>query len=135
MWHRRRNFNPIASTVPKCRMFKLLRWMQNLHQSPWDYQILNADRSPRVNNFIKIIFAGNQTHEHGGRFIFKIHILFHGDNSWIVALKTNEVWFSERSWTCLQVLFESLFSSTKILNMAIVRNYEIILGQSLNHCI
>jgi hypothetical protein len=26
-------------------IFKLLRWMQNLHQSTWDYAILYAERS------------------------------------------------------------------------------------------
>jgi hypothetical protein len=25
--------------------FKLLRWMQNLHQTPWDHETLYADRS------------------------------------------------------------------------------------------
>jgi hypothetical protein len=27
------HFNAAASVVPKCRMFRLLMWMQNLHQS------------------------------------------------------------------------------------------------------
>jgi hypothetical protein len=34
--------------------------------------------------------------------------------------QTNEVWYNERSWTCLQVLFESLSSLTEFLNMAMV---------------
>jgi hypothetical protein len=37
-------FNPVASTIPKWRMFKLLRWMQNVHQSMWDHGILYADK-------------------------------------------------------------------------------------------
>jgi hypothetical protein len=38
-------FNPVPSTIPKWRTFKLLRWMQNLHQSTWDHEILYTDRS------------------------------------------------------------------------------------------
>jgi hypothetical protein len=35
---------------------------------------------------------------------------------------TNEVLYSERSWSHLQVLYEFLFYLTEILNMAVVRN-------------
>jgi hypothetical protein len=37
-------FNPVSSTITKWQMFKLLRWMQNLHQSMWDHEILYTDR-------------------------------------------------------------------------------------------
>jgi hypothetical protein len=40
-------FNPVPSTIPKWRTFKLLRWMQNLHQSTWDHAILETDRSSK----------------------------------------------------------------------------------------
>jgi hypothetical protein len=40
-------FNPVPSTIPKRRTFKLLRWMQNLHQSTWDHEILYTDRSSK----------------------------------------------------------------------------------------
>jgi hypothetical protein len=33
-------FNPVSSTIPKWRTFKLLRWVQNLHQSTWNHEIL-----------------------------------------------------------------------------------------------
>jgi hypothetical protein len=36
---------------------------------------------------------------------------------------TNEISSSEGSWAYLQVLFESLFSFTRLLNMAMVRNF------------
>jgi hypothetical protein len=36
----------------------------------------------------------------------------------------NEVWHSERPWTH-QVLFESLFTLTERLHMALVRNFEV----------
>jgi hypothetical protein len=39
--------NPVPSTIPKWRMFKLLRWMQNSHQSTWDHEILYTDRSSK----------------------------------------------------------------------------------------
>jgi hypothetical protein len=38
-------FNAVPSTIPKWRTFKLLKWMQNLHQSTWDRGILYTDRS------------------------------------------------------------------------------------------
>jgi hypothetical protein len=48
--HRRRplchNFIPAASTTPKLRTW-LLRWMQNLHQSTRDHEILYAERSSK----------------------------------------------------------------------------------------
>jgi hypothetical protein len=37
-------FNPVVSTIPKWRMFKLPKWTQNLDQSTWDQEILYADR-------------------------------------------------------------------------------------------
>jgi hypothetical protein len=39
----------------------------------------------------------------------------------------------ERSWTDLHVLLETLFSLTELLNMAVFRNYEVMLGQTLNY--
>jgi hypothetical protein len=40
-------FNSVTSTIPKWRTFKLLRWMQNLHQSAWEHEILYTDRSSK----------------------------------------------------------------------------------------
>jgi hypothetical protein len=31
---------PVASTIPKWRMFKLLRWMKNLPQSMRDHNVV-----------------------------------------------------------------------------------------------
>jgi hypothetical protein len=45
--------------------------------------------------------------------------------------QTNKAWNSKGSWTCLRVLFETLFYLTKLLNLTMVRNFEIILGQTL----
>jgi hypothetical protein len=45
---------------------------------------------------------------------------------------SNEVLCVERSWTYLQVLFE-VFSLTELLNVAVFRNYEVMLGQTLNY--
>jgi hypothetical protein len=46
---------------------------------------------------------------------------------------SNEVLYIKRSWTFLQLLFESSFSLTELLNMAIFRNCEIMLVQMLNY--
>jgi hypothetical protein len=45
----------------------------------------------------------------------------------------HEVMYIERSWTYLQVLFESLFSLTELLNKPVFRNYKVMLGQTLNY--
>jgi hypothetical protein len=44
------------------------------------------------------------------------------------CMKTNELWYSKRSWTYLQVLFESLFCLMQFLNMVMVQNFEVMLG-------
>jgi hypothetical protein len=41
---------------------------------------------------------------------------------------TNKPWYSIKSWTYLKVLFESLFCLTQFLNMAMMRNFEAMLG-------
>jgi hypothetical protein len=46
---------------------------------------------------------------------------------------TNEVLHIERYWIYLQVLFESSFSLTERLNVAIFRIYAVTLGQKLNY--
>jgi hypothetical protein len=39
-------------------IFKLLRWMQNLHHLTWDHEILYADKtSTELTTFIKTTFA------------------------------------------------------------------------------
>jgi hypothetical protein len=44
-------------------------------------------------------------------------------------LHLDELWYSKRSWTYLQVLIESLFCLTQfLLNMTMVRNFEVMLG-------
>jgi hypothetical protein len=39
--------NPVTSTIPKWRTFKLLRWMQNMHQSTWDHENVYTGRSSK----------------------------------------------------------------------------------------
>jgi hypothetical protein len=48
-------------------------------------------------------------------------------------LLLDKVLYSEISWTYLQVLFESLFSLTELLNMTVVWNFAVMLGQTLKH--
>jgi hypothetical protein len=47
-------FNSVSSNIPKWRPFKRLRWMQNLHQSTWDHDILYTDRSSKDEQLLKI---------------------------------------------------------------------------------
>jgi hypothetical protein len=120
---RRLTFNPVPSTIPKWRTFKLLRWMQNLHQSTWDHEILYTDTHSKDEKLlIRPFLSKTKKYEYGGRLNVRIHSLFCGDNSWTVALRQMN-W----SWTYLQVLFESLFCLTQFLNMAMVRNFEVML--------
>jgi len=82
------NFYPVASTIPKWRTFKLLRWMQNLHQSTWDHEILYADRSSKVKQLLTRQFLlKNKNMNMAGGWKLKIYILFYRDNSWTVALR------------------------------------------------
>jgi hypothetical protein len=102
-------FNPVASTIQKLRAFKLLRWMQKLPQSSWDHEILYADRSSEDKQlWVKPLLQETKKYERDGRLKYKIHILL------------NDIWYNERSRTCQQVLFESLFSLTELLSMALV---------------
>jgi hypothetical protein len=48
-------------------------------------------------------------------------------------LLLDKVFYSERQWTHLQVLSESLFSLTDLLNVAVFRNYEDMLGQTVKY--
>jgi hypothetical protein len=80
-----------------------------------------------MDKFNETIFVKNKKYERGCRLKVKVHILFYGDNSRTIAVE-NEVWYSRRSWTYLQVLFYSLFCLNKLLNMAMVRNFEVMLG-------
>jgi hypothetical protein len=48
---------------------------------------------------------------------------------------TSEVWYSERLRTYPQVVSFVLFCLTKLLNMAMVQNVEVILEQTPNHSV
>jgi hypothetical protein len=93
--------------------FKLLRWMQSFHQSTWQHETMCADRSsedeqlltrPQTKNtnltccrHLKLTFG----------FYEIPHKSLHFDN---------EVW---------HIVFESLFTLTERLHMALVRNFEV----------
>jgi hypothetical protein len=47
----------------------------------------------------------------------------------------NAVWYSRSLWTYIQVLFESLFCFIKLLHIVMVQNFEVMLGQTLNHSV
>jgi hypothetical protein len=82
------HINPVLSSIPKWRTFKLLRWMQNLHQSTWELEILCTDRSSKDEQLLMRPFLSKtKKYEHGGQLNVKIHSLFCGDNSWTFALR------------------------------------------------
>jgi hypothetical protein len=74
-------FNPVASTIPKWRAFKLLKWEQNcasLHESMGICMLIDLKM---MNNFSKNSFVNNQKYDCRGRLNFKINVFFCGDNS------------------------------------------------------
>jgi hypothetical protein len=134
-WPRRRTFNPVASTIPKWRTFKILRWMQNLHKSIWDHQVLYPKRSSKHEelSITQFLRKPKNTNMKGGWKLKFVELFFHGDNLWTVARR--QVWYRKRSWTYLQVLFEPLFCFTELLHMATVQNFEVMLDTVLNQSV
>jgi hypothetical protein len=45
-------FNSVASTITIWRTLRLLRWMQNFHESTWENEILYVDVSPKDEQFL-----------------------------------------------------------------------------------
>jgi hypothetical protein len=73
-------------------IIKLVRWMQNLHQSKWDHKILYADRTSEDEQLlIRPLLRELKKYEHGGRLNVKVNILFYGENSWIVARRQTKI--------------------------------------------
>jgi hypothetical protein len=44
-------FNHVASTIQTWPTFRLLRWVQNLHQSKWDHEIVMLIYLQMTNDF------------------------------------------------------------------------------------
>jgi hypothetical protein len=55
------------------------------------------------------------------------HVFFMYITYKLLHLQLDKVWCCRRSWTDLQVLFDSLICLQKGLNMAMVRNCKVIL--------
>jgi hypothetical protein len=122
--------NPITSTIPKWWTFKLLSWIQTLHQSVWNHEMLYDDTSSKAEQLVimyecnKTTFVKNQKYEHGGQLKSKTDILFFA----LRQMKFGRV--KDHRYTYKL----SSFSLIKLLNMAMVQNSVIMLGQMLNHC-
>jgi hypothetical protein len=105
-------FNPVAPTIPKLWSFKLLRWIQNLHQPTRDHEILYDDTSSKNEQlfFIRQIFVKNKRQEREGKIKVKIRILFYFMQTTHKPLYVKQKKFGtvKRSLTYLQVLFELL---------------------------
>jgi hypothetical protein len=96
-------------------IFKLLRWMQDLHQSMWDHKT----------TFNMTTFARIQTYERGRWLKVKIHILFYGQNSWTAALgqmKYCTLKDHGHTYKC----YLNRYSLMELLNMAVFQNFEVI---------
>jgi hypothetical protein len=74
----------------------------------------------------------NRKHEYGGQLKVNIRILFYGDSSRTVAI-IRQMKFGKVKYLghACKFYFES-FNLTKILNMAMVRNSKVMLGQTLD---
>jgi hypothetical protein len=72
----------------------------------------------------------NQKYEPGGRL--KVSIFMETTHK---PLLDKCSWYSKTSCTYLQLIFESLCYLTKLLNMAMVWNFELMLRQTLNHSV
>jgi hypothetical protein len=69
-------------------ILKLLRWIQNLHQTMWDHEILYADRSSRGKQLsMRTPFQKTKSTNMMEQLKVNIHILFYGQNSWTVELR------------------------------------------------
>jgi hypothetical protein len=96
----------------------------------WNHEILYDDTSSKAEQLVimydcnKTTFVKNQNYEHGGQLKSKTRILFFA----LRQMKFGRV--KDHRYTYKL----SSFSLIKLLNMAMVQNSEIMLGQMLNHC-
>jgi hypothetical protein len=75
--------------------------------------------------------------KHGGGSLLKvkIHILFYGDISWNVSFTVRQMEFGTVNKYRHTCFFWIIILFDEILNMAMVRNFEVVLGQTLNHSV
>jgi hypothetical protein len=75
-------FKPVALTIPKLRgRSDPLSWMQHLHHSTWDHEILYSDSSLKDEQLLIMPFfvvAKNKNYELVGQLKMRIHVLFYG---------------------------------------------------------
>jgi hypothetical protein len=78
--------------------FERLRWIQNLHQSTWDHEMVYADRSSKGQDCF--CEESNKKYEHGVRLSVRIHILFSRDTvHWkSMGLPTIFIWMFFFAW-------------------------------------
>jgi hypothetical protein len=101
-------------------IFRLLRWMQNLHQSMLDHGILYADSSSDARQLLlRPLLRETKNMNMMGCWKLKwTYCLMETTHETLHLDK--QIWYNERQWTCLQVLFEYLFSLMDLMNMAMV---------------
>jgi hypothetical protein len=112
--------------------FKQLRWMKNLRQSTWDNKILYADRSSKDKQLLVMSLwrkTKNASMAVGWKFKY-VYYFMEGTHEQLHL----DIWrFVHWKIIDIQVLLKSLFPLTDLLNMAVVRRFEVMLGQTLKY--
>jgi hypothetical protein len=103
-WRWRRSYNPVSSTIPKMADIKLLIWIQNMHHSMLEHEILKAEKSSTDKQLLIRLILSKPKYYSERRLKFTIYLYC---ALWRQPMnhctQTNEVWRSKRSWTYLQV--------------------------------
>jgi hypothetical protein len=82
---------------------------------------------------IRLLLQKNENTNIVGGWKLKFTFYFMEKTHELLHLEKWSFLYIERSWTCQQVLFESLFCLTELLNMAVFRNYEVMFKQTQNY--
>jgi hypothetical protein len=115
------------------RIFKLLRWMQNLHQSTWDHKMLYTNIFRGWTSCNKITFAIIQNMNMA--FGWKLKFTFYFMDSTHEPLHLDK--WSLVHWKVMDIptrFIRIVIFLTELLNMAAFRNCEVLCWDKL-HCV
>jgi hypothetical protein len=104
---------------------------------PWGTNIwyyVTILRSKRMKGMLRLkyVIRPSKNANMAGRLKFKINILFYGDNSRAVAL--GQIKFCIEKFHGHPYNFWVVSFLKKLVNVTMVRNFEVMLVQTLNHC-
>jgi hypothetical protein len=80
------------------------------------------------------MFVKTQKLERGSLLEVKIHVSFRGENSRTVALWQLKI-RTVKDYGHIFKFYLNLFCLTTVLCMTMLRNFEVMLEQTLNHCV